>query len=124
MANITPVTYPLEFTKNDDWYREIKVFADNEKITPFPFSASWSAIMQVKKRSYGNPVVAEFKTSDATMVLTTGFITLNLPRASTNVPAEEYIYDIEFKDLDLRQITHFETSPFVVKPEITDGAGI
>lgn len=123
MSNITPIIYDLEFTRNDDWVRDIKVWADTAKTTAFPFT-DWTAIMQVKRRSFGNPVIATFKTSDGTMVLTSGNIRLNLAKANTGVPPDLYKYDIEFKDSDSDNRTIFGTSDFLVKPEITDGTGL
>ncbi len=124
MANITPIVYPLEFTKNDDWIRDIIVWADNDKTIAFPFDANWSAIMQVKKRSYGNPVIAEFKTSNSSMVLTAGNIALNRAKALNDISGDTYVYDIEFKDQNDKNQTLFETSDFLVKPEISDGSGL
>ena len=124
MENITPIVYPLEFTKNDDWIRDIKVWADNNKTIPFPFDANWSAIMQVKKRSYGNPVIAEFKTSDISMVLSAGNIALNRAKSLNDISGDTYVYDIEFKDQNDKNQTLFETSDFLVKPEISDGSGL
>lgn len=124
MANITPVVFPLKFTKNDDWIRDIPVWANTEKTIAFPFDENWSAIMQVKKRSYGNSVVATFQTSDNSIVLTSGNIHLALLKANTDIPEEVYVYDIEFNDDDDENRTLFETSDFTVKPEISDGSGL
>ena len=123
MANLSPIVYDLEFTRNDDWVRDIKVWADTAKTIAFPFT-DWTGIMQVKRRSFGNPVIATFKTSDSTMVLTSGNIHLDLGKIKTDVPPDLYKYDIEFKDSDSDNRTIFETSDFLVKPEITDGTGL
>ena len=58
MANITPIEYPLEFVKNDDWIRDIEVWADNAKTIAFPFDGNWTAIMQVKKQDYGKCILS------------------------------------------------------------------
>lgn len=123
MANLSPIVYDLEFTQNDDWVRDIIVWADTAKTIAFPFT-DWTAIMQVKKRSAGNAVIATFKTSDGTMVLTEGNIHLDLAKANTDIPGALYKYDIEFKDADGDNKTIFETSDFLVKPDITDGSGL
>jgi hypothetical protein len=121
MSNITPIYYPiLDMVKNDDWSREIIVWADDAKTVPFVFT-NWAGIMQVKKRSYGNPVIVEFKTSDGTMVLSTGLITLIRDKALTDIEAKEYRYDIEFKDATAKNRTLFKTSPFSIISEISDG---
>jgi len=124
MANITLIEYPLEFVKNDDWVRDIVVWADNAKTIAFPFDGNWSAIMQVKKQDYGNPVIAEFKTSDSSMVLTAGNIALNRAKALNNISYGLYIYDIEFNDQNSKNRTLFVTSPFKVVSETTDGSGL
>lgn len=124
MANITPIVYPLEFTKNDDWIRGIIVWANNAKTIAFPFDANWSAIMQVKKRSYGNPVIAEFKTSDSSMILSSGLISLDRAKSVNDIPNDSYVYDIEFNDQNGKNQTLFETSDFLVKSEISDGSGL
>ena len=124
MANITPIVHNLEFTKNDDWIRDIIVWANNAKTIAFPFDANWSAIMQVKKRSYGNPVIAEFKTSDGSMVLSAGNIALNRAKALNDIPEDSYVYDIEFNDQNSKNRTLFLTSPFNVLLEISDGSGL
>lgn len=123
MSNISPIVYDLEFTRNDDWVRDIIVWADTAKTIPFVFTG-WTAIMQVKKRSSGNAVIATFKTSDGTMVLTEGNIHLDLAKAKTGVPEELYKYDIEFKDDDGDNRTIFGTSDFQVNPDLTDGSGL
>ena len=124
MANITPIVYPLEFVKNDDWIRNIVVWADNDKTIAFPFDSNWTAIMQVKKRSYGNPVIAEFKTSDSSMVLSAGNIALNRAKALNDISEDNYFYDIEFNDQNSKNRTLFLTSSFNVLAEITDGSGL
>lgn len=123
MANISPVVFNLEFTKNDDWVRDIPVWADNDETIPFVFT-DWTGIMEVKKRSFGNPVIATFKTSDNTMVLTEGNIHLELAKTKTGVPSETYVYDIEFNDDNGDNRTLFIKSDFLVRPEITDGTGL
>lgn len=123
MANITPVVFPLAFTKNDDWIRDIPVWADNEKTIPFVFT-DWTGIMEVKKRSFGNPVIATFQTSDGSMVLTDGNIHLELLKANTDVNSDNYVYDTEFNDADDKNRTLFLNSEFLVRAEITDGSGL
>ena len=123
MANITPIVFNLAFTKNDDWVRDIPVWADTAKTIAFPFT-SWTGIMEVKKSSYGNPVVATFKTSNATMVLTDGNIHLELLKANTDIPPGTYHFDAEFNDDDGFNGTKIERSTFEIKPEITDGSGL
>ena len=124
MSNITPIVYPLEFVRNDDWIRDIEVWADNDKTIPFPFDVNWFGILQVKKRSYGNPVIAEFKTSDSSMVLTTGNIALSRAKALNDIPDDSYVYDLEFNDQNSKNRTLFLTSPFNVLSEITDGTAL
>lgn len=122
MSNITPVVYTIfDMVKNDDWNRDIKVWADTDKTVPFSFTG-WTGILQVKKRSFGNAVIAEFKTSDSTMVLTEGNINLNRPKALTDIENGEYRYDLEFKDTASENRTLFKTSPFWIIPEMTDGS--
>ena len=124
MANITPIVYDLEFVRNDDWVRDIPVWANNAKTIPFPFDANWTAIMQVKKRSFGNPVIAEFKTSDNSMVLSAGFISLDRGKASNDIPEDNYVYDIEFNDQNDKNRTLFLTSSFAILSEISNGSGL
>jgi len=123
MANISPVVFPLEFTKNDDWVRDVKIWANNDKTIPFPFT-DWTGIIEVKKSSYGNPVVATFQTSDSTMILTDGNMRLSLLKANTNIPAGTYHYDAEFNDESSFNGTKIERSTFEIKPEITNGSGL
>ena len=123
MANITPVVFDLEFTKNDDWVRDIPVWADSDKTIAFPFT-NWTGIIEVKKSSYGNPVIATFQTSDGSMVLSSGNIHLKLLKAVTNIPAGTYHFDAEFNDDDGFNGTKIEKSIFEIKPEITDGSGL
>lgn len=80
----------------------------------------YTGLMQVRKKA-GDPLIAEFKTSDSTMVLggVNGTIDLDQPGSVTkDWPPGEYQYDIELYSSGGRIYCILEGA-FEIKPNIT-----
>ena len=117
-VEISPVQAPVTLVRNDDWNRQIKVFAE-DGTTPFDFTG-WSAKAEVRKSASGNsPVLITFDTTGGTMTLTSGLITLIAAKATTDINPNTYRWDVEFVDADGRSRTLIKSSPFTIVEDVT-----
>ena len=116
---ITPIHYPLQFVKGNDWVREITVVVNDEGgLMDF---SGMSAIAQVRKNAKSSEVIAEFSTYAGTLELSTGKMKLNLPKEEVStVEAQKYIWDCEFTDTEGNELTWILPSEFYLIENVTD----
>ena len=117
---ISSVQYPITLTRNDDWNREIEVFA-SDGTTPFDFTG-WSGKAEVRSRAAGtSPVIITFDSTigTPTMTLAAGLITLIAPKATTDLNPNTYVWDLEFVDADGKSRTLIKNGPFTIVEDVT-----
>lgn len=115
-VQVTPVEYPLEFTKNDTWIIEIPVVDANGD--EFDFNG-WTAEAHVMVSKHATTAVVTFSSYDLTLELESGILRLNLDYSETNVEAKTYVWDCEFTDPDGRRLTLIKPSEFKVNEDVT-----
>ena len=115
---ITAQKYPIELIRNDDWNKEIPVYADDAETIPFDFTG-WAGKATVKINAKATSGVITFDTTAGTMALTSGKITLIAAKATTDIEPTSYVWDLEFTDADGKTRTLVKNSPFNILDDVT-----